>query len=118
MFCSEKIGAWGVGESGLAPRLAYLVIFFSIRLSPNLLKGSLCGGIMYKLLSGVILIVLCVIFYRVQSEQINIVEETKNLVNLTGANSTGVNLDSAIFCNTTMPDERINNSGCEDLLSI
>jgi len=71
---------------------------------------------MNKLLSGIILIVLCVIFYRFQSVQIN--EETKNLVDLTGADLTGVNLDSAIFCNTTMPDKRINNSGCEDLLSI
>ena len=71
---------------------------------------------MNKLLSGIILIVLCIIFYRFQSVQIN--EETKNLVDLTGADLTGVNLDSAIFCNTTMPDERINNSGCEDLLSI
>ena len=83
---------------------------------------------MYKLLSGIMVIILCVIFYRFQSEQINMVEETKNLVDLTGADLTGadltgadlkgVNLDSAIFCNTTMPDERINNSGCEDLLSI
>ena len=71
---------------------------------------------MNKLLSGIILIVLCVIFYQFQSVQIN--EETKNLVDLTGADLTGVNLDSAIFCNTTMPDKRINNSGCEDLLSI
>lgn len=71
---------------------------------------------MNKLLSGIILIVLCIIFYRFQSVQIN--EETKNLVDLTGADLTGVNLDSAIFCNTTMPDKRINNSGCEDLLSI
>ena len=71
---------------------------------------------MNKLLSGIILIVLCVIFYRFQSVQIN--EETKNLVDLTGADLTGVNLDSAIFCNTTMPDKRINNSGSEDLLSI
>jgi uncharacterized protein YjbI with pentapeptide repeats len=71
---------------------------------------------MNKLLSGIILIVLCVIFYRFQSVQIN--EETKNLVDLTGTDLTGVNLDSAIFCNTTMPDKRINNSGCEDLLSI
>ena len=71
---------------------------------------------MNKLLSGIILIVLYVIFYRFQSVQIN--EETKNLVDLTGADLTGVNLDSAIFCNTTMPDKRINNSGCEDLLSI
>ena len=37
---------------------------------------------MYKLLSGIVLIVLCVIFYRFQSEQINMVEETKNLVDL------------------------------------
>ena len=78
---------------------------------------------MYKLLSGIVLIVLCVIFYRFQSEQINMVEETQNLADLTGADLTGadltgVNLDSAIFCNTTMPDKRINNSGCEDLLSI
>jgi uncharacterized protein YjbI with pentapeptide repeats len=71
---------------------------------------------MNKLLSGIILIVLCIIFYRFQSVQIN--EETKNLVDLTGADLTGVNLDSAIFCNTTMPDKRINKSGCEDLLSI
>ena len=71
---------------------------------------------MNKLLSGIILIVLCIIFYRFQSVQIN--EETKNLVDLTGADLTGVNLDSAIFCNTTMPDKRINNSGSEDLLSI
>ena len=71
---------------------------------------------MNRLLSGIILIVLCVIFYQFQSVQIN--EETKNLVDLTGADLTGVNLDSAIFCNTTMPDKRINNSGCEDLLSI
>jgi len=71
---------------------------------------------MNKLLSGIILIVLCVIFYRFQSVQIN--EETKNLVDLTGTDLTGVNLDSAIFCNTTMPEKRINNSGCEDLLSI
>ena len=71
---------------------------------------------MNKLLSGIILIVLCIIFYRFQSVQIN--EETKNLVDLTGTDLTGVNLDSAIFCNTTMPDKRINNSGCEDLLSI
>ena len=71
---------------------------------------------MNKLLSGIILIVLCVIFYQFQSVQIN--EETKNLVDLTGADLTGVNLDSAIFCNTTMPDKRINNSGSEDLLSI
>jgi uncharacterized protein YjbI with pentapeptide repeats len=71
---------------------------------------------MNKLLSGIILIVLCIIFYRFQSVQIN--EETKNLIDLTGADLTGVNLDSAIFCNTTMPDKRINNSGCEDLLSI
>ena len=71
---------------------------------------------MNKLLSGIILIVLCVIFYQFQSVQIN--EETKNLVDLTGTDLTGVNLDSAIFCNTTMPDKRINNSGCEDLLSI
>ena len=87
---------------------------------------------MYKLLSGIMVIILCVIFYRFQGEQINMVEETKNLVDLTGADLTGadltgadltgadltgVNLDSAIFCNTTMPDKRINNSGCEDLLS-
>ena len=71
---------------------------------------------MNKLLSGIILIVLCVIFYRFQSVQIN--EETKNLVDLTGTDLTGVNLDSAIFCNTTMPEKRINNSGSEDLLSI
>ena len=71
---------------------------------------------MNKLLSGIILIVLCIIFYRFQSVQIN--EETKNLVDLTGTDLTGVNLDSAIFCNTTMPEKRINNSGSEDLLSI
>ncbi len=73
---------------------------------------------MYKLLSGIVLIVLCVIFFRFQSEQINMVEETQKLVDLTGADLTGVNLHSAIFCNTTMPDKRINNSGCESLLSI
>ena len=67
---------------------------------------------MYKLLSGIMLIVLCVIFYRFQSEQINMVEETQNLVDLTGADLTGANFDSAIFCNTTMPDKRINSSGC------
>ena len=55
---------------------------------------------MYKLLSGIMLIVLCVIFYRFQSEQINMVEETQNLVDLTGADLTGVDLDSAIFYNT------------------
>ena len=78
---------------------------------------------MYKLLSGIMVIILCVIFYRFQSEQINMVEETQKLVDLTGADLTGadltgVNLHSAIFCNTTMPDKRINNSGCESLLSI
>ena len=34
--------------------------------------------------------------------------------NLTGANLKGVNLDGVIFCNTTMPDKTINNSGCKN----
>ena len=33
--------------------------------------------------------------------------------NLTGANLTEVNLDGVVLCNTTMPDGRVNNSGCK-----
>ena len=32
--------------------------------------------------------------------------------NLADANLDGANLDGVIFCNTTMPDRTINNSGC------
>ena len=33
---------------------------------------------------------------------------------LTGANLGGVSLDGVILCNTTMPDETINNTSCKN----
>ena len=60
--------------------------------------------------------------------EINALEETQSVTdlsganltganltgaNLTGANLTEVNLDGVVLCNTTMPDGRVNNSGCK-----
>ena len=70
-----------------------------------------------SLVSLVILIVISIFWYGFQSKRINATEGSEtsaNLsgVNLTGANLKGVNLDGVIFCNTTMPDGKINNVGC------
>ena len=40
--------------------------------------------------------------------------ETQIVTDLSGANLTEVNLDGVVLCNTTMPDGRVNNSGCKN----
>ena len=74
------------------------------------------------LFSLVILIAVSIFWYGFQSEGINTMEGSETSTNLSGANLTdanltdvnltGVILDGTIFCNTTMPDGKINNVGC------
>ena len=67
----------------------------------------------------VTLIILSIFWYGFQKVEINALEETQIVTdlsgaNLTGANLTEVNLDGVVLCNTTMPDGRVNNSGCKN----
>ena len=70
----------------------------------------------------VILIAVSIFWYGFQSQGVNATEGSETSANFSGANLTGANLtdvnltgvilDGVIFCNTTMPDGRINNVGC------
>ena len=61
----------------------------------------------------VTLIILSIFWYGFQKVEINALEETQIVTDLSGANLTEVNLDGVVLCNTTMPDGRVNNSGCK-----
>mgnify|MGYP001565423626 CR=1 FL=1 len=61
----------------------------------------------------VTLIILSIFWYGFQKGEINALEETQIVTDLSGANLTEVNLDGVVLCNTTMPDGRVNNSGCK-----
>jgi uncharacterized protein YjbI with pentapeptide repeats len=75
-----------------------------------------------SLVSLVILMTASIFWYGFQSERINATVGSETSTNLSGANLTGANLtevsltgailDGVIFCNTTMPDGTLNNSGC------
>ena len=53
-------------------------------------------------------------WYGFQKGEINAMRETQIVTDLSGANLTEVNFDGVVLCNTTMPDERVNNSGCKN----
>ena len=40
--------------------------------------------------------------------------ETQIVTDLSGANLTEVNFDGVVLFNTTMPDGKVNNSGCKN----
>ena len=75
-----------------------------------------------SLVSLVILIAVSIFWYGFQSQRVNATEGSETSANFSGAvltganltdvNLTGVILDGVIFCNTTMPEGTINNSGC------
>ena len=62
----------------------------------------------------VTLIILSIFWYGFQKVEINALEETQIVTDLSGANLTEVNLDGVVLCNTTMPDGRINSSDCKN----
>ena len=79
---------------------------------------------MKKLVVIITVVTATFVWYGFQGYSVkatNGVKERSNLpatnltgADLTGANLKGVNLDGVIFCNTTMPDKTINNSGCKN----
>jgi uncharacterized protein YjbI with pentapeptide repeats len=70
----------------------------------------------------VILIAVSIFWYGFQSQRVNATEGSETSANFSGADLTGANLTDVnltgvilvgvIFCNTTMPEGTINNSGC------
>ena len=62
--------------------------------------------IIIKLIAGIFILV----WTRSNRVDSKVGSETSAI--FSGANLTGVILDGVIFCNTTMPDGRINNAGC------
>ena len=75
-----------------------------------------------SLVSLVILIAVSIFWYGFQSPGVNATEGSETIANFSGADLTGANLtdvnltgvvlDGVIFCNTNIPDGKINNLGC------
>ena len=79
---------------------------------------------MKKIILLIIMVVAAFIWYRFQSNGVKVATGSESSADmlptnftgadLTGANLGGVSLDGVIFCNTTRPDGKINNTSCKN----